>query len=172
MLIPRMFIPYRLYEFLDNGVTRGAVWYVIYGGRQDFMTEELHGREVTIELDYQYVTPASQLGVLWENNWRSLTGYLENALYGIHGTVLDAESSAPLAAEVFIRGHDTDSSQVYSDSVAGTFIRMLAPGVWPLTFTAKGFRDTTIIVTVNEGQKTDLTVLMEKETSPSDTSLP
>jgi len=155
---------------LDNGVTRGAVWYVIHGGRQDFMTQELHGREVTIELDYQYVTPASQLGTLWENNRRSLTGYLANALYGVHGTVLEAGSSAPLAAEVFISGHDIDGSQVYSDSAAGTFVRMLAPGTWPLTFTSTGFRDTTITVTVNEGQRTDLTVLMEKKASPPDSS--
>jgi hypothetical protein len=45
-------------NFLDNGVTRGALWYIVYGGRQDFMTWELHGREVTIEIDDQFVTPA------------------------------------------------------------------------------------------------------------------
>ncbi|MDO9340561.1 MAG: M14 family zinc carboxypeptidase, partial [Bacteroidales bacterium] len=50
---------------LDNGVTRGAVWYIIYGGRQDFVTYELQGREVAIELDDQYITPAAQLTLLW-----------------------------------------------------------------------------------------------------------
>jgi Zinc carboxypeptidase/Secretion system C-terminal sorting domain len=157
---------------LDNGVTRGAVWYIIHGGRQDFMTQELHGREVTIELDYQYVTPVSQLPVLWENNWRSLIGYLENALYGIHGVVLDSESSAPVAAEIFIKDHDIDSSQVYADTLNGSFIRMLSPGIWPLTLTAGGYRDTTINVAVNAGQKTDVTLYMKKDTNPRDTSLP
>ncbi len=154
---------------LDNGVTRGAVWYIVHGGRQDFMTQQLHGREVTIELDNQYVTPVSQLPVLWENNRRSLTGYLENALYGIHGFVMDAESSVPLAAEVFIHGHDKDSSQVYSDGKSGGFVRMIEPGIWPLTFTANGYRDTTISVAVNSGQKTDLTVYMVKGTTSHDT---
>ena len=138
---------------LDNGVTRGAVWYIVHGGRQDFMTQELHGREVTIELDYQHVTPASQLEALWENNWRSLMGYLENALYGVHGVVLDSESSAPVPAEIFIKGHDTDSSQVYADTLTGSFVRLLAPGIWPLTFTADGYRDTTINVAVNARDK-------------------
>ena len=106
---------------LENGVTRGAVWYLVFGGRQDFMTQYLHGREVTIELDYQHVTPASQLSLLWDNNWHSLIGYLENAMYGIHGAVFDSDTHAPLPAEVFIKGHDVDSSQVYSDSLVRKF---------------------------------------------------
>jgi hypothetical protein len=156
---------------LDNGVTRGAVWYIIHGGRQDFMTQELHGREVTIELDHDYVTPVSQLEALWESNWRSLMGYLENALYGIHGIILDSESSGPVPAEIFIRGHDTDSSQVYADTLTGGFVRLLATGIWPLTFTAAGYRDTTINVAVNAGQKSEITVYMVKGTTPPDSTL-
>lgn len=157
---------------MDNGVTRGAVWYIIFGGRQDFMTQELHGREVTIELDDQYVTPAAQLPLLWEYNWRSLIGYLENALYGVHGSVLDSESYAPVAAEVFIKGHDIDSSQVYADTLNGSFVRLLAPGIWPLTLTAHGYRDTTVSVSVSGGQKTGITIYMKKGTTPPDSSLP
>lgn len=155
---------------LDNGVTRGSVWYIVRGGRQDFMTQELHGREVTIELDYQHITPVSELQGLWENNWHSLLGYLENALYGVHGVVLDSESSAPVEAEIFIKGHDKDSSQVYSDTLNGSFVRLIAPGLWPFTFTADGYRDTTINVTVNSRQKTDITLYMQKVTTPPDTS--
>jgi murein tripeptide amidase MpaA len=157
---------------MDNGVTRGAVWYIIHGGRQDYITQELHGREVTIEIDNQYVTPAAQLAELWEYNWRSLVGYLENALYGVHGVVLDSESAVPVAAEVFIKDHDIDSSEVYADSLTGTFVRLLAPGIWPFTFTAVGYRDTTINVAVNTGQKTDITLYMLKVTTPRDSLLP
>ena len=126
-------------NYLDNGVTRGAAWYIIFGGRQDFMTWELHGREVTIELDDQYITPAAQLTLLWENNRHSLLGYLENALYGIHGLVRDKDSHAPVPAKVFIEGYDRDSSHVYSDTLSGNFVRFLNPGSWNLTFTAKGY---------------------------------
>jgi hypothetical protein len=157
---------------LDDGVTRGAVWYLVYGGRQDFITQELHGREVTIELDYQHITPASQLHLLWEYNWHSLLGYLENALYGIHGIVLDSQSSSPVPAKVFIIGHDKDSSHVYSDTLTGSFVRLLSPGIWPLTFTADGYRDTTINVAVNTWQKTDVILYMVKGTTPPDSSLP
>jgi hypothetical protein len=155
---------------LENGVTRGALWYVVFGGRQDYMTQYLHGREVTIELDYQNVTPASQLPLLWENNWHSLIGYLENAMYGVHGGVFDSDTHSPLPGEVFIKGHDVDSSQVYSDSLAGSFVRLIASGTWPLTFSASGYRDTTISVSVNDRERTDITVYMKKGEIPPDTT--
>jgi hypothetical protein len=149
-------------NFLDNGVTRGAVWYIVYGGRQDFVTWELQGREVTIELDDQYVTPAAQLSLLWQNNWHSLLGYLENALYGIHGSVRDKNTLAALPAKVFINGHDKDSSHVYSDTLTGSFVRFLYPGQWSLTFTSKGYKPLVINnINVTTGQRTDLIADME-----------
>ncbi|MEI8226306.1 MAG: M14 family zinc carboxypeptidase [Bacteroidota bacterium] len=145
----------------SNGVTRGSAWYVIYGGRQDFMTWELQGREVTIELDNQYVTPEAQLPLLWQYNWRSLIGYLENALYGIHGRIINANTSAPVQAKVFIEGHDRDSSQTYSDKLNGSFVRLLSPGSWTITFSATGYNDLTISdISVIAGRKTNIIVKM------------
>lgn len=158
-------------NFLSNGITRGASWYVINGGRQDFVTYELQGREVTIELDNQFITPVEQLALLWQNNWHSLLGYLENALYGIHGLVRNMGSSAPVRARVFIAGHDKDSSLVYSDTLTGSFIRLIAPGSWNLTFTAAGYKNTTISnIIVAPGQKTELIVNMEPVIKSRDTS--
>jgi hypothetical protein len=158
---------------LYNGVTRGAVWYVIYGGRQDFITYELQGREVTIEIDGVKQTPAAQLELLWQYNWRSFLGYIENALYGIHGLVRDIHTTGPVPARVFISGHDKDSSHVYSDTLSGRFIRFLSPGTWNLTFSANGYRDTIINnVVVTAGQRTDLIVEMKSITSTIDTTEP
>lgn len=151
----------------ENGIIRGAVWYLVYGGRQDFVTWELQGREVTIELDKIYVTPAGQLELLWENNYRSLTGHLENALYGIHGKVTGAAGSYPVASRIFIEGYDKDSSQVYSDTLSGSFVRMLAPGTYNLTFSAFGYRDTIITgVGVNRFETTRLDVVMTPLSEP------
>jgi hypothetical protein len=156
-----------------NGVTRGAAWYVIYGGRQDFVTWELQGREVTIELDYTKETPAAQLENLWQYNYRSLLAYLENALYGIHGLVRNEQSLAPVAAKIFITGHDKDSSQVYSDSLNGRFTRFLFPGTWSLTISAKGYKDTTVSnVIVIAGQRTDLLVNLKPIATTIDSTDP
>jgi len=160
-------------DFLDNGVTRGAVWYKVYGGRQDYVTSDLQGREVTIELDDTHTTPAAQLPLLWQNNYRSLLGYLENALYGIHGIVSNSVTSAPVEARVFITGHDKDSSHVYSDPVTGSFTRLIAAGAWNLTFSANGYRDTTVNnVIVYSGQRTDLAVKLIPIVNSIDTTQP
>ncbi|HQJ20144.1 MAG TPA: M14 family zinc carboxypeptidase [Bacteroidales bacterium] len=149
--------------FLNNGVTRGSDWYVIYGGRQDFVTWELQGREVTIELDYTKQTPASQLESLWQYNRQSLLQYIKNALYGIHGTVLDYDSGKPVPAKIYIPQHDKDSSHVYADTTNGNFIRFLYPGTWNLLFTAKGYNDTIITdIDVADNRKTELIVYMKQ----------
>lgn len=153
--------PKKYMDFLDNGVTNGYDWYPVFGGRQDYVTWALNGREVTIELDTNFVTPVSYLADLWEYNRRSLTGYLENALFGIHGNVSDISNNDPVPAAIFIGGHDTDNSQVYSDTLTGGFIRLLEPGTWNLTFTASGYRDTTLTgIIVSESATRNLIVRM------------
>lgn len=157
--------------YLDNGVTNGYDWYSINGGRQDFVTYELQGREVTIELDDEYVTPVSQLNSLWHSNYRSLLGYLENALYGIHGSVKDKTTGNPVPARIFITGHDKDSSHVYSDTTTGSFTRLLAPGSWDLFFSAEGYVDKHVEdVIVAEGKATNLNVEMVRFINPIDTT--
>ncbi|MBN1387725.1 MAG: T9SS type A sorting domain-containing protein [Bacteroidales bacterium] len=138
---------YSVPSYMDaysNGVVRGAIWYILYGGRQDFVTYELQGREVTIELDITKETPAAQLPLLWDYNYRSFLGYLENAFYGIHGRIIDKDTGQPVAAKIFIAGHDKDSSHVYSDSLYGSFVRMLSPGTWNLTISADGYETETV----------------------------
>lgn len=149
-------------EGFENGVVRGYEWYPIFGGRQDFVTWDLQGREVTIELDEAFITRADRLPFLWEYNYRSLIGYLENALYGIHGKIVNAIDSEPVAARIFIANHDRDSSHVYSDTLSGRFVRMTAPGSYDLVINAFGYRDTIIHnVIVTKFAKTRLDVLLQ-----------
>jgi hypothetical protein len=157
--------------FLDNGVTNGFDWYSINGGRQDFVTYELQGREVTIELDDEFVTPAANLNSLWEYNRRSLTGFLQNALYGIHGYVSDINTGDPVAARIFIQNHDKDSSHIYSDPLTGSFTRLLSPGLWDLTVSASGYVDVlSEDIIVSEGQRTVISIQMTPFINPVDTT--
>jgi hypothetical protein len=160
-------------NYLDNGVTRGYEWYRVYGGRQDYVTYYLSGREVTVELDNDYITPVSELADLWEYNRSSLLGYLENALYGIHGQVSDALTGAPVPAKVYIDGHDKANSHVYSDTLSGNFTRLLAPGSYNITFTSDGYKDTIVKnIIVVSGEETKLLIKMSKALNPADTTNP
>jgi len=151
--------------YLDNGVTNGAAWYVINGGRQDYVTWNLEGREVTIELDDNKLTYADQLDALWNSNHRSILRYIKEALTGVKGMVTDSETGNPVQAEVFISGHDAeaDSSWVYSDKTTGGFLRLLPPGSYNIVFIADGYN--TFIasdVMVNDGDFTFLDVQLIK----------
>ena len=121
------------------GVVRGDDWYSITGSRQDYITYERQGREVTLEIDYFKETPASQLQDLWEYNYRSLLYYIAAACYGIHGQVLSSVDDSPLEARIYIAGHDRDSSVVFSESVSGYFTRLIRAGEWSLAISAPGY---------------------------------
>ena len=156
--------------FLKDGVTNGWEWYPITGGRQDYVTWELQGREVTIELDNNFVTPAGDLNSLWDYNRQSLLGYLENALYGIRGTVTDIKTGLPVPAKILIPGHDRDSSIVFSDTLTGSFTRLIAPGSWNLLVKANRYTDAFVKnVIVSDYNRTEVIVEMTPYINPVDT---
>jgi hypothetical protein len=96
------------------------------------------GREVTIELSYIYLLPASLLPSYWYYLSHSLLDFIENTFYGIRGTVKDSYGN-PVKALVTVTGHDNDNSAVYSDSLTGSYLRMISPGMYNVTFSADSF---------------------------------
>lgn len=153
---------------LDNGITNGGDWYVITGGRQDFMTFFLHGRETTIELDHTKMTPANELDSLWRYNYHSLLNYIHEAFWGMAGFVIDSATGHPLWARIEIPGHDYDSSHVFSDSLNGYFHRVIAKGTYDLAVSASGYK-TKIIpqVSVSTHHLTWLTISLSPSSANS-----
>lgn len=126
------------------GYVFGGDWYVIYGGRQDYVTYYLQGRETTIELDNDHYTPESQLNDFWEYNYRSLLNYAYQASYGIQGVVTDSVTGLPLEAKIELLDHDYDSSIVFSEPGNGLYVRLLNEGYYELTFSSDAYYDRTI----------------------------
>lgn len=144
----------------SNGITNGAVWYVIGGGRQDWMNYSSHCREVTIEISNTKMPAASTLPNYWNYNYNAMLSYLEQAYYGIHGTVTDPYGN-PLAATISISGHDNNFSTVITDPAHGDFYRYLSPGTYNLTISASGYPDKVVSgVVVNANTQTPLNVVM------------
>ncbi len=128
----------------DNGITNGYEWYTLTGGRQDFMTYFHHGRESTIEISNIKSPPASELLNYWNYNYKSFLNYIEQSLYGIRGVITDSISGQPIVAKVFISGHDTDSTHVWSDMPIGDYHRLIAAGTYNVTYSANGYITKTI----------------------------
>jgi hypothetical protein len=150
--------------YLDNGVTNGGDWYEISGGRQDYVTGFLHGREVTLELDDTKLTPAGNLLSLWDYNKHSLLNYMEEVMWGLGGYVTDYYSGAPVPAKIEIAGHDDEYAYTYTHNTTGYFRRPIAAGTWELQVTAAGY-DTLFLPGVGT-QVHDLTWLMIRMGGP------
>lgn len=150
----------------DNGVTNGGDWYVRRNTRMDYMNYFAHCRELTIELSMRKQLEASKLPAHWEYNYRSLLGYMEQALYGIRGTVVDDMTHDRIPAKVFIENHDKDSSHVFATLPYGDYYRPIAAGTYTVTFSSEDFDSKTITdVKVANNKATVLDVELSREMS-------
>lgn len=146
---------------LDNGITEGCDWYLINGGRQDYMNYWQNGREMTIEVSSTKNPAGSTLPTFWTANRQALLDLLKQPLAGVRGLVRDAGLS-PLAAHVEVVGRDKEHSHTATDPAVGDYHRMLLPGTYTLRFYAAGHQTLTVPgVTVASGPATRLDVTLE-----------
>jgi hypothetical protein len=122
----------------DNGVTHGGDWYVVDGGRQDFMNYFHHCREVTLEISNTKLLGTEYLNAFWNYNKESMLTYIERLYTGIHGFVKN-EQEQPLAATITVLNHDKDNSHVVTNPLHGNYVRMIAPGTWSVSYSAEGY---------------------------------
>ncbi|MHC1707576.1 MAG: M14 family zinc carboxypeptidase [Bacteroidales bacterium] len=159
--------PSYYFNYLDDGVTNGYAWYEVDGGRQDYMNYFHYCREVTIELTDAFIPPAANLPLYWTFNKNSMLNYIRESLHGIRGLVTDSLTGMPVRAKVFIDGHDTDSSHVYSSFQVGNYHRYLAPGSYNLTFSAQGYHSKTVNAVISSYSTVDTIDIQLKPDLPS-----
>lgn len=123
------------------GVTNGAAWYMIDGGRQDYMNFYENCREITLEISKTKKPNGSQLPSFWHYNYNSIINYWNEVLYGFRGIVTDSTTSIPLHAKISILDHDFDNSHVYTAMPIGNYHRLVKAGTYSLKFEAEGYCD-------------------------------
>ena len=146
----------------NNGVTNGADWYVINGSRQDYMNYYEQCREVTIECSSTKCPPASDLPLYWQYNRNSIYALLNQVLYGIHGTVRDAETQQPLNASVKVLDYDETYSMVESQLPYGDFYRPIKAGTYTIEVEADGYVTKRETVVVYDNDKVTLDIKLDK----------
>jgi len=135
------------------GVTHGAEWYRVFGGRQDYMNVYKQCRETTIELSDTKILPESSLVDYWYYNRDALLDYLTQGTYGFRGLVKDSVTNSPIeGATITVVGHDTYGSEVSSDT-NGDFYRPIKAGTYDLMISAPCYQS----VTLNSQTITDYT---------------
>ena len=128
----------------SQGVTHGAEWYRVFGGRQDYMNFYHQCREVTIELSDVKILPESSLVDYWYYNRDALIDYLTQGTYGFTGVVEDANDGTPIEATVTIVGHDAYGSNTISDAPHGDYYRPISAGTYDILFEAPCYQSVTI----------------------------
>ena len=157
----RLVSQYYMASIFPDGVSEGGDWYVINGGRQDYMNYFKNCREVTIEIDNRSITETQNLNIKWQENYRSLINFIQESLYGVRGVVSDSCTGETLRAKVWVEGYDqkNDSSQVYSALPIGNYHKYMIAGNYNIIFSAVGYVPKTIEnVVLNDGQATVLDV--------------
>ena len=136
----------------NNGITEGGDWYVITGSMQDYHNWFLGTRHATIEVGDK-VLSTSLLPNYWNYAYHSLLNFIEDAGYGIHGTVTDSLTGEPLQAMVYVNNHDADHSYVETSLPYGDYHRPIKGGQYSVTYSAEGYHSKTITVNVSDGAK-------------------
>lgn len=143
------------------GVTHGAEWYRVNGGRQDYMNVYKHCREVTIELSDTKILPESSLVNYWYYNKDALLDYLTQGTYGFRGVVKDNITGAPIEAKISIIGHDNYGSEVYTNITHGDFYRPIEAGTYNLLIESPCYQTQTLgNQTITNGQRVILADFM------------
>ena len=142
----------------NNGITNGAQWYMIGGGRQDYMNGFAQCRELTIECSNSKLPNGNQLPNFWNYNKASLFLFMNQCLYGIHGVVTDSITGEPLEATITISGHDDQYSVVESHLPVGDFHRPIKGGNWTVIVSKDGYCPKVIEVSVNDYETVNLEV--------------
>ena len=145
----------------QSGITNGGDWYVVYGGRQDYMNYWHNCKEITAEISNTKMLPVEQLENFWNYNREAMLAFIENVYYGIRGKVTDSGGN-PLAADITLVGYDQHNSFVKTNPKYGNYYRMLLPGTYTLRFESAGYITQTIPnVVVGSSTATYLNVVMQ-----------
>jgi len=137
----------------SSGVTNGADWYQIIGGRQDYMNYWHHCKEITVEISNSKLAGSETLPTFWDYNKQSILNYVNETRFGFNGTVKNIEGD-PLDAKIEILAHDEDNTWVVTDPFHGGYYRPIAPGTYSVTYSSDSYISQTHEVIVSDFQTT------------------
>ncbi len=149
------------YQGLPYG--QGSIMmYLIQGSTKDFNYASLGSVAWSIEISLNKQPAAAYVQYYYTINKPAMLALIEQAGYGIEGTVTDAVTGIPINASVWVE----NNYPTYTDGEAGDFHKYMIPGVYNLRFTANGYISKLVNnVTVFNKQSTVVNVQLHPEQS-------
>ncbi|KAF6093139.1 carboxypeptidase D [Phyllostomus discolor] len=132
-------------EYFPHGITNGASWYNVPGGMQDWNYLQTNCFEVTIELGCVKYPLEKDLPKFWEQNRRSLIQFMKQVHQGVKGFVLDATDGRGILNATISVAEINHPVTTYK---TGDYWRLLVPGTYKITASARGYNPVTKNVTV------------------------
>lgn len=138
--------PSFLMESFPDGITNGADWYSVTGGMQDW--SYLHGGtyELTLEVGCFKFPKAEELSTFWLDNKEALVKYIEQVHIGIKGFVKSSIGTSIPHAAISVN----NIQHVTYTGKDGDYFRLLLPGKYNITASAKGYEAQTAEIVVPE----------------------
>ncbi|KAF2980188.1 hypothetical protein EK904_000002 [Melospiza melodia maxima] len=133
-------------EYFPHGITNGAQWYNVPGGMQDWNYLHTNCFEVTIELGCVKYPRAEELPKYWAQNRRSLLQFIKQVHQGVWGFVLDAVDKRGILNATISVADINHPVTTYKD---GDFWRLLVPGTYKITASARGYDPLSKVVEVD-----------------------
>uniref|UniRef100_A0A8C7YIX7 Carboxypeptidase Z n=1 Tax=Oryzias sinensis TaxID=183150 RepID=A0A8C7YIX7_9TELE len=121
--------------YRNRGIINGALWYSFAGGMSDFNYLHTNCMEITVELGCDKFPPEAELYPEWKRNKEALLSFLESVHRGIKGEVKNTDGNGIKGATVSVRGIRKDVTTAED----GDYWRLLNPGTYIVTATAKGY---------------------------------
>ncbi|GJQ81229.1 hypothetical protein Trydic_g20448 [Trypoxylus dichotomus] len=144
-------------EHFEEGITNGANWYVVTGGMQDWNYLVTGCMELTLEVGCYKYPHADELPEKWLDNREALITYMEQVHKGVHGFVVSTTGKSIAHAEIKVDG----INHVVKSARSGDYWRILLPGKYNLTVSARGYESYTTAIEIpkNGSLKFDITLM-------------
>ena len=147
------------YIYPSPGVTHGAEWYQVFGGRQDYMNFYQQCREITIEISAVKTPPTTNTSAnneiidIWNYNQEAYINLLIQGTYGFQGIVKDASTGNPIKAKITLVGHDAYGSWAETELPLGDYYRPVKAGTYDILYEADCYQSYTLTnQTIADGQ--------------------
>jgi hypothetical protein len=131
------------------------IMYLINGSTKDFNYGCLGSVAWSIEISLDKQPAGPNIQYYYNINKPAMLALIENAGYGIEGTVIDAVTGLPVKASVWVESNYPS----FTDGDAGDYHKYMVPGTYDLRFSANGYQTkvvTGVIVNALQSTVTDV----------------